>query len=105
MISRLWCGWTTPQNADAYETLLKTQIFPGIIERKIPGFRRIELLRRPDDDEVEFLTIMWFDSMDAVKAFAGARVEAAVVPPAARALLKGFDDVSAHYEVREALEA
>jgi len=54
MISRVWCGWTTPQNADAYEALLKTQIFPGIIERKIPGFRRIELLRRPDEDEVEF---------------------------------------------------
>ena len=105
MISRLWYGWTTPQNADAYETLLKTQIFPDIVERKIPGFRRIELLRRPDDDEVEFITLMWFDTMDAVKAFAGERANMAVVPPAARALLKGFDDMAAHYEVRDTREA
>jgi heme-degrading monooxygenase HmoA len=101
MISRIWYGWTTPQNADAYEKLLKTEIFPGIIGRKIPGFRRIELLRRPDADEVEFVTIIWFDSIEAVRAFAGERYQQAVVPPAARALLKGFDDLAVHYEVRE----
>jgi antibiotic biosynthesis monooxygenase (ABM) superfamily enzyme len=105
MISRIWFGWTTPQNADAYEKLLKSEIFPRIVERKIPGFRRIELLRRSDGDEVEFVTIMWFDSLDAVKAFAGDRYQLAVVPPAARALLKGFEDVAVHYEVRETREA
>jgi len=105
MISRIWFGWTTQQDADAYEKLLKTEIFPGIAERKIPGFRRIELLRRPDDDEVEFVTIMWFDSLDAVKAFAGDSYQLAVVPPAARALLKGCEDRAVHYEVREMSEA
>jgi antibiotic biosynthesis monooxygenase (ABM) superfamily enzyme len=104
MISRIWFGWTTPQNADAYETLLKTQIFPGIVARNIPGLRRIELLRRPDADEVEFVTIMWFDTMDAVKAFAGEKFEAAVVPPAARALLAGYERAAVHYEVRETRE-
>ena len=104
MISRIWFGWTTTQNADAYEKLLKTEIFPGIVAKKIPGFRRIELGRRPDADEVEFVTTMWFDSMDAVKAFAGERFQTAVVPPAARALLKGFNDVAEHYEVRETVE-
>ena len=105
MISRIWFGWTTTQNADAYEKLLKTEIFPGIVAKKIPGFRRIELGRRPDGDEVEFVTTMWFDSLDAVKAFAGARFEVAVVPPAARALLKGFSDMAEHFEVRETQEA
>jgi heme-degrading monooxygenase HmoA len=101
MISRIWRGWTTPQNADPYETLLKSEIFPGILGRNIAGFRRIELYRASTGDEVEFVTVMWFDSMDAVKAFAGADHDVAVVPPKARAVLKRFDDRSKHYEVRE----
>ena len=104
MISRIWYGWTTTQNADAYEKLLKTEIFPEIVAKKIPGLRRIELGRWPNGAEVEFVTTMWFDSLDAVKAFAGPRFEAAVVPPAARALLAGFSETVEHYEVREAVE-
>jgi len=105
MISRIWRGWTTPQNADAYENLLRTEIFPGIVGRKIDGFRRIELYRAPAGDEVEFVTLMWFDSMDAIKAFAGADYETAVVPPKARAVLKRFEPRSQHYEVRETRDA
>ena len=100
MISRVWTGWTTPQNADAYEKLLRNEIFPGIVGKNIAGFQRIELFRRPAGDEVEFVTVMWFSSLDAVKAFAGERFEEAVVPPKARAVLKRFDDRSKHYEVR-----
>ena len=100
MISRVWTGWTTPQNADAYEKLLRNEIFPGIVGKNIAGFHRIELFRRPAGDEVEFVTVMWFSSLDAVKAFAGERFEEAVVPPKARAVLKRFDDRSKHYEVR-----
>ncbi|MBI3707470.1 MAG: antibiotic biosynthesis monooxygenase [Proteobacteria bacterium] len=98
MISRLWRGWTIPQNADAYETLLRTQIFPGILARNVKGFRRIELMRRSLDAEVEFVTVMWFDSLDAVKVFAGEAWEVAVVPPAARAVLARLDERSQHYE-------
>jgi len=105
MISRIWHGWTTHANADRYETLLKSEIFGGIQGRKIPGFRRIELFRRSAGPEVEFVTVMWFDSLDAVRSFAGADHERAVVPPAARALLARFDDRSQHYEVRETREA
>jgi antibiotic biosynthesis monooxygenase (ABM) superfamily enzyme len=101
MISRLWRGWTTPQNADAYEALLRTQIFPGILARKVEGFRRIELFRRSLGAEIEFVTVMWFDSLEAVKGFAGQAWEVAVVPPAARAVLARFDERSLHYEVRE----
>jgi len=101
MICRIWHGWTTPDNADAYEQLLRSEIFHGIGERKIAGFRGIDLLRRPSDDEVEFVTVMWFDSLDAVRDFAGADYEVAVVPAPARKLLSRFHARSAHFEVRE----
>lgn len=101
MISRIWHGWTTSENADAYENLLKTEIFPGIIAKRIDGFRHIELFRRPLGDEVEFVTVMWFDNWRAVKAFAGEDYEASYVPDAARQVLKRFDDRSRHYEIRE----
>ncbi len=99
MISRIWHGWTTPQNADAYEELLRHEIFVGIADRNIRGYKGIHLLRRSLENEVEFITIMWFDSMDAVREFAGEDYEVAVVPPKARQLLARFDPRSAHYEV------
>lgn len=105
MICRIWHGWTSPANTDAYERLLRTEIFQGIEKRGIPGYRGIELLRRPAADIVEFVTLMWFDSMDAVRGFAGTDYEAAVVPAAAGALLQRFHDRSAHYEVRQARSA
>ena len=101
MISRIWHGWTKPENADRYESLLKTEIFPGILARRIAGFQRIDLLRRKHDSEVEFITVMWFDTWEAVKEFAGDHMDHAVVPPKARAVLARFDDRSQHYEVRE----
>jgi antibiotic biosynthesis monooxygenase (ABM) superfamily enzyme len=100
MIGRIWHGWTTPDKADAYDRLLQEEIFVGIKGRRIPGFREIQLFRRDAGAEVEFVTIMWFDSLDAVRAFAGEDYEQCVVPPAARAILSRFDDRSQHYEVR-----
>lgn len=105
MICRIWRGWTAPQNADVYEALLREEIFPGIVGRAIPGFVRIELGRANAGDEVEFVTIMWFDTLDAIRAFAGADYETAVVPPKARAVLTRFDARSHHYEVRDSREA
>jgi heme-degrading monooxygenase HmoA len=100
MISRIWHGWTTPGNADKYEALLKEEIFVGIQNRQIRGFRSIQLLRREVGEEVEFVTIMLFDSLDAVREFAGENYEVAVVPAKARAVLSHFDERSQHYEVR-----
>jgi antibiotic biosynthesis monooxygenase (ABM) superfamily enzyme len=100
MISRIWHGWTTPGNADTYEALLREEIFVGIQNRHIPGFQGIQLLRRQVGEEVEFVTIMRFDSLDAVRAFAGEDYEAAVVPEKARAVLSHFDARSQHYELR-----
>ncbi|MHA2424535.1 MAG: antibiotic biosynthesis monooxygenase [Candidatus Thorarchaeota archaeon] len=101
MISRVWHGWTNVDNADAYEELLRTEIFRNIANRSIQGYRGIHLLRRDVDDEVEFVTIMWFEDIDAVMAFAGEEYETAVVPPEARKLLSRFDEESAHYKVLE----
>jgi heme-degrading monooxygenase HmoA len=105
MISRIWHGYTTPENADTYENLLKEEIFVGIHNRNIAGFREIQLFRRELDHEVEFITVMWFDTLEAVRAFAGQEYELAVVPPKARAVLSHFDERSQHYEVREHLKA
>jgi heme-degrading monooxygenase HmoA len=101
MICRIWHGWTTTANADAYEQLLRSEIFTGIAARGIAGYRGIQLLRRAVGGEVEFVTVMWFDSLADVRQFAGEDYEQAVVPPAARALLARFDERSVHYEVRE----
>ena len=103
MIVRIWHGWTTPQNADIYEKLLKSEIFPGIASKNVFGYRQIQLLRRPLDTEVEFVTIMWFDSWAAIRQFAGEDYEKAVVPPQARKVLSRFDERSQHYEIREDL--
>lgn len=100
MISRIWHGFTSPANADAYEALLRSEIFLGIEGRQISGFRGIQLLRRELGDEVEFVTVMEFASVAAVRVFAGEDYEIAVVPPKARALLARFDARSQHYEVK-----
>lgn len=99
MISRIWNGWTTPQNADNYEALLKEKIFVGIQDRCIHGFKGIKLLRRDLDHEVEFISIMRFDSLDSVREFAGEDYETPVVPKQARKLLSYFDERSQHYEI------
>jgi heme-degrading monooxygenase HmoA len=101
MISRTWHGYTHSGNADAYEALLRDEIITGIEERSIDGFREIQVFRRDLGDEVEFMTIMWFDSLHGVRAFAGDDHEASVVPPAARELLSRFDRRARHYEVRQ----
>ncbi|HET6522761.1 MAG TPA: hypothetical protein VFG47_23500 [Geminicoccaceae bacterium] len=104
MIVRIWHGWTSPENADRYETLLRQEIFPGIAAKGVAGYLGIELLRRAlPDGEVEFVTVMRFDSWDAVRHFAGEDMERAYVPAKAREVLARFDARSQHYEVREPL--
>jgi heme-degrading monooxygenase HmoA len=96
MISRVWHGWTRRENADAYEQMLRSTILPGI--HRVAGYEGADLLRRDHGDEVEFVTITRFDSMDAVRAFAGADYEVAVIHPEAQDLLTHYDARSAHYE-------
>ncbi len=98
MIVRVWRGWTKRADAAAYESLPRTEIFPGIEARGIGGYRGVSLLRRAaGGGETEFMTVMRFESLRDVRAFAGADYEAAVVPPRARALLSRCDERAAHY--------
>jgi antibiotic biosynthesis monooxygenase (ABM) superfamily enzyme len=98
MITRIWHGWTSQQNAAAaYQLWLQAENFPAIVARNVAGYRGLSLLKRDAGDEVECTTIMWFDSISSVKAFAGEHYETAVIPPLARALLSRFEERSAHH--------
>ncbi|XRQ08801.1 antibiotic biosynthesis monooxygenase [Actinomadura welshii] len=100
MIVRIWHGWTDAAGADVYQGLLDAEIVPGIIDRKVPGLHGVDVLRRESGpDEVEFVTVMTFDDWAAVEEFAGPDRTAAVVPPAAREVLRRFDPESRHYEL------
>jgi hypothetical protein len=99
MICRIWRGWTSRENAADYEGLLRGTIIPGIEARAIPGFRHIDMMRRPLGQEVEFATIMWFDDLAAIEVFVGQDAEVSHVPAAARAVLARFDERAVHYEV------
>lgn len=104
MICRLWRGWTTTENAAAYEAIVRGDVIPGIEALRIQGFRHIDLMRRELGDEVEFQTLMWFDSLDSVIAFMGPDYSLSHVPAAARAVLKRFDERAAHFEVLDRRE-
>ena len=97
-IKRIWHGWTTPENADLYEDLLNSDVFPSIEAKRIPGYRSIELLRRDLDDEVEFITIMSFRSIDDVIAFQGSDYAKSHVPDVAKAVLKRWDQTASHHD-------
>ena len=99
MICRLWRGWTKAENAEAYERVVRGIVIPGIEARNIAGFRHIDLMKRDLGKEVEFQTLMWFDSLDAIKAFMGDDYSVSHVPTEARAVLERFDDHAAHFEV------
>jgi antibiotic biosynthesis monooxygenase (ABM) superfamily enzyme len=96
MITRLWRGWTTPGNADAYERFLLGDLFPSM--REIPGFRGADILRRLEHDEVALITLTRFDSLAATKAFAGDDYETPVLEPQALALLARYERRALHFE-------
>ena len=97
-IKRIWRGWTTPENAQAYRRVLADKVRPGIEAKDIPGFQGLELLCRNLGDEVEFMTIMTFDSIENVIGLQGQDYERAYVPDAAKAVLSHWDERCTHYE-------
>jgi heme-degrading monooxygenase HmoA len=97
MIARVWRGWTKLEGADEYEGHLKPELLPGL--SKVTGFRGSYLLRRVEGEEVEFMTIILWDSIEAVRAVAGEDYERAVIPPERKKYLKRFEGRAAHFEV------
>ena len=104
MITRIWHGYTSRENADAYENLLNHEIFEGIAKKKISGYKGIQLLKREVGDEFEFTTIMWFESIASVKQFMGEDYEKAYVLPEAQKLLIRYDEKSIHCELRQEIK-
>jgi hypothetical protein len=98
MIARLWKGWTETRNADAYETLLKTKVLPDL--KRLKGYRGGYILRSDGADEVEFVVLNFFDSVDAIRSFAGEDYAIPVFEPEARLLLSRVEPIARHYEVR-----
>jgi heme-degrading monooxygenase HmoA len=98
MIARHWRGWTTAGNAEAYEALLRTKVLPGL--ESISGYQGGYVLRSDGAEEVEFVVINLFDSLEAVKQFAGEDYAVAVFEPEARELLSRIETRATHYEVR-----
>lgn len=96
MITRLWRGWTANRNADAYERFLLEELFPSM--GRISGFRGAEVLRRSEGEETAFVTLTRFDSLDAIRAFAGEDYELAVIEPQALALLSRYEERALHYD-------
>jgi len=99
MIARVWHGWTKAADAAAYEQLLREEIFPGIAAKNIEGYHGAELFLRPDGGEVEFVTLLRFDSLEAVKEFAGEDERKPVIYPKAEPLLARMDERSQHYRI------
>ena len=99
MISRVWRGWTARADADAYEAFLRDELFPQV--RRLGGFRGAQILRHDAGEEVEFVTVTRFESLDAVRAFAGEDYETPVIEPRARELLRRFEDRAHHYATVE----
>ena len=100
MIARVWRGWTSTENADAYEKLLREVVYPGL--QTIEGYVGGYILRHDHQEESEFVTVNLFDSLDAVKAFAGSDYDVPVLEPEARHLLSKVEPVAHHYDVRKA---
>jgi hypothetical protein len=103
-VKRIWHGWTTPENAEAYRTVLLGEVIQGIEAKNIRGYRGIEVLQRDLQSETEFITIMTFDSLQSVIDFQGEDYERCYVPDVAREVLSRWDSISAHYEVLELIE-
>jgi hypothetical protein len=97
-ITRIWRGWTSQENAAAFEKTLTEIAIPGIEKNKPNGCLAIQLLKRASGTEVEFTTIMLFNSIDAVKAFAGEDYASAHVDPEVKPLLLRYDVRVAHHE-------
>jgi heme-degrading monooxygenase HmoA len=96
VITRVWQGWTSAQDADRYDSHYRSDVVPSL--RQIPGFRGARLLRRKVGDETEFVSLTYFDDLDAIRGFAGRDYETAVVADEARNVLIRFDERARHYD-------
>jgi heme-degrading monooxygenase HmoA len=96
-IGRMWRGWANSDQAAGYEAVFRDVVLPEL--RDVAGCRGAYLLRRDDADGAEFVTLTLFDSLDAVRAFAGEQYETAVISDEARAVLRDFETTARHFTI------
>jgi heme-degrading monooxygenase HmoA len=96
VITRMWRGWTRSGEADRYEQHYRSEVVETL--RQVSGFRGARLLRRTIGEETEFVSLTFFDDLDAIRGFAGSDYETAVVAEEARKMLIRFDERVCHYE-------
>lgn len=99
MILRIWHGWTTHENADKYEQLVKSEVFEEVEKKKIPGYQGYQLLRKERKTETEFISMMWFEKLEHVSDFVGEDFEVAHVPNVCQKLLSRYEERVEHFEV------
>ena len=100
MIARIWHGWTSRENGEKYEKLLREEVLLEIAKRAIPGYKGAEIfIREAENNELEFITLLRFETLDGVKIFAGKDYEQPVIPPECRKLLKRHSEKSRHYRI------
>lgn len=101
-IKRVWHGWTSMENADKYQKILKEEVLPGIEAKNIQGYLGIEVLRIDLEDEVEFVTIMTYESLQNVMGLQGEDYKKCYVPDVAQKVLKRWDLEATHYDLIDA---
>ena len=100
MIARIWHGWTSRENAEKYERLLREEVLLEIAKRSIPGYKGAEIfIREADNNETEFITLLRFETLEGVQTFAGKDYETPVIPPESKKLLKHYNEKSRHYRI------
>ncbi|MET2985328.1 antibiotic biosynthesis monooxygenase [Aureibaculum conchae] len=102
-IIRTWKGWTTLENASIYENMLINEVFPTVKRNGVTGLEKVSISTRNKTDEVEFFLTLQFNSLDAVKSFAGEDYKHAYIPENAKQVLKRYDKTAEHYELKEEL--
>lgn len=100
-IKRVWHGWADPANADLYQEILTTLVISDIESKNLVGLRKMEVLRFDHDDEVEFVTMMTFDSLEQVVQLQGDDYRKCYVPDAAKAVLSRWQDEATHFSLVE----
>jgi heme-degrading monooxygenase HmoA len=96
VVTRMWRGWARAEDADRYHRHYRSEVMAVL--RQVPGFRGARLLRRTVGEETEFVSLTFFDDLEAIRRFAGPDYETAVVAAQAREVLIRYDDRVAHYE-------
>lgn len=97
MIARIWAARATAANAPAYAEHLRAEVIPTL--RGVDGYQGAKLMQRQDGDEIEIVVVTWWQSLDAIRGFAGDDIERAVVTGEAASLLSSFDERVQHFEL------